>query len=101
MTCTRRYTFSFSREDGHEHVHDKLREACERHWWYENPEVAGQEEGALLASFLVTGRDQWWAHARAMRLIIDATWALKPDIIPTPLWETLPPHTNRGSYRRG
>jgi hypothetical protein len=98
VTCTRRYTFTFDRDDGHEHVHDKLVEACETYWWYDEPDVSGEQ---LTVSFLVTGRDQWWAHSRAMKLIIDATWALKPADIPVPVWDNLPPHMNRGSYRRG
>lgn len=98
MTCYRKYTFTFSREDGHEHVLQKLEDACEDHWWFTEPVVTGKDEGVLRASIQVAARDQWWAHRRVMELIEAATWKFKTEV-PVPVWETLPPHTNRGSYR--
>lgn len=98
MTCHRRYMFTAAVEVGHRHVREQLEQACEEYWWYSAPDVRGEGLGILQVEFQVAARDQWWAHKRAMNLMERATWGL--DIqVPTPTWENLPPHENRGRYR--
>lgn len=100
MTCHRRYTFTFHVEAGHKHVLDELQKACEMYWWYTDPVVRGNGLGVLQAEFQVAARDQWWAHKRAMNLMEQAVYSLGLEMpVPTPEWETLPPHSNRGHYR--
>lgn len=102
MTTHRRYTFLDERLDkGHQKVLATLQHACETHWWFNEPEVLGQDYGTLSFSFTVSGRDQWWAHRRAMGLAERVYRGLKlgPVAIPVPLWEPLAPHTNRGRFR--
>lgn len=103
MTTHRRYTFLDERQDVscHDQVLNILQHACEQVWWYNEPEVMGQEFGRMSFSFTVSGRDQWWAHKRAMDLAERVYRGLKlsPAAIPVPLWEPLAPHTNRGRFR--
>jgi hypothetical protein len=100
MTCHRRYTFTFPVEVGHGHVYAHLKAACDEHWWYTEPCVRGNGLGILQVEFQVAGRDQWWVHKRAMNLMEKAWYGLHIDIpVPTPEWETLEPHANRGGYR--
>lgn len=107
MTCHRRYTFAVSRASKtSDAILEALHRACDRHWWFNSPEVEEHAEGlpaplgpghVYQVSFEVSARDQWWAHRRAMDLMEQL---LYPQVTPTPVWETLPPHTNRGRYRR-
>lgn len=102
MTTHRRYTFlDEERSTGHQKVLHILQHACETYWWFNEPEVLGQDYGTLSFSFTVSGRDQWFAHKRAMDLAGRVYHALKlgPKAIPVPLWESLAPHTNRGRFR--
>ncbi len=103
MTTHRRYTFLDNRPEpsGHTKVLSVLRHACESHWWFNEPEVLGREFGQLSFSFTVSGRDQWFAHQRAMDLAEKVYRALRlgPAAIPVPLWEPLAPHNNRGRFR--
>lgn len=97
MTTHRRYIFvDESGRADMEKVQDILRHACEMYWWYNEPQVQGTE-----FSFTVSGRDQWYAHRRAMDLAERVYRGLKlgPGAIPVPLWEPLPPHMNRGRFR--
>lgn len=96
MTCHRRYTFTFPGGDAHTKVLQELERQCEQYWWYSEPCVRGQGLGVMQVEFQVAARDQWWAHTRAMKLMAAAVW---PHEVPTPEWETLPPHTNRGYDR--
>jgi hypothetical protein len=77
-----------------------LQHASEACWWFNEPKLE-ESDGRMSISFTVSARDQWWAHKRAMRLAIDVYYAagLNEKDVPTPLWETLEPHTNRGRYR--
>jgi hypothetical protein len=100
VTCHRRYTFTFPVEVGHKHVQLQLEQACQTYWWYSEPKVRGNGLGVLQVEFQVAARDQWWAHKRAMSLMERAVYSLGLDIpVPTPEWEVLPPHSNRGRYR--
>lgn len=102
MTTHRRYTFlDETRGEGHNRVLAILQHACEVSWWFNEPVVGGQDEGTLTFSFTVSARDQWWAHQRAMQLAERVYRGIKlgPAAIPVPLWEPLPPHTNRGRFR--
>ena len=102
MTTHRRYMFlDEGRATGHDKVMSILQHACETFWWFNEPEVLGQEYGTLSFSFTVSGRDQWFAHKRAMDLAGRVYRGLKlgPKAIPVPLWEPLAPHTNRGRFR--
>ncbi len=96
MTCHRRYIFTFRGDVDFKRFLTGLQEACETSWWFTDPVVRGQGLGVLQAEFQVAARDQWWAHKRAMRLMESVAW---PLTVPTPEWEALPPHENRGSYR--
>lgn len=103
MTCHRRYYF----EDpgtwlgGHDLVLAILQHACEACWWFNEPQVAGQGLNRLAFSFTVSARDQWWAHKRAVNLALNCYIALGKweQDVPTPMWEPLEPHTNRGRFR--
>lgn len=103
MTTHRRYTFLDSRPDpgGHDQVLANLNHACERHWWFNEPEVQGKEFGRLSFSFTVSARDQWFAHKRAMGLAerVYRGLGLGPRSVPVPMWEALAPHDNRGRFR--
>lgn len=102
MTTHRRYSFQ-KRElpRGHDDVRRILETACERYWWYRDPEVEGGPFGWLVFTFTVSARDQWFAHTRAMRLATDCYYAigLTEKDVPEPVWETLAPHMNRGRWR--
>jgi hypothetical protein len=97
MTCHRKYTFEFESaltEAQVHHIDLELSLACDNLWWY-------TESLVTPASFTlhVAGRDQWWAHRRAMSLADKALYRLKLPV-PTPTWEpAIPPHTNRGYSR--
>lgn len=102
MTTHRRYTFlDETNTSGHVKVLGILQHACETHWWFNEPEVTGKDFELLSFSFTVSGRDQWFAHKRAMDLAERVYRGLKlgPGAIPIPLWEGLAPHTNRGRFR--
>lgn len=102
MTTHRRYTFlDEATSTGHQKVLGVLQHACETYWWFNEPEVLGKDFRQLSFSFTVSGRDQWFAHKRAMELAERVYRALKlgPKAIPVPLWESLAPHTNRGRFR--
>jgi hypothetical protein len=103
MTTHRRYTFLDDRTDppGHAKVLGILQHACERHWWFNEPEVQGKEFERLSFSFTVSARDQWFAHKRAMDLAerVYRGLGLGPSYVPIPLWEPLAPHDNRGRFR--
>lgn len=101
MTTHRRYYFEVAKPDGHDEVLRRLRHACETYWWYNEPDVSGQDFGVLALSFTVSARDQWWAHSRAMKLATTALMAVGVSLkdMPDPIWEPLAPHSNRGRYR--
>ena len=94
MTCHRQYTFAFGGELDSEHVLHQLERACEDSWWFSGPAVFFSQE-EWVVTFHVCARDQWWAHSRAMKLMEASLYKLKVPT-PVPVWETLPPHTNRG-----
>lgn len=104
MTCHRRYYFEHPGEwtDGkHDQVLAVLRHACEVNWWFNEPEVIGQDYDRLSFAFTVSARDQWWAHKRALGLATQCYQAIgmwEKDV-PTPFWEPLEPHNNRGRFR--
>lgn len=99
MTTHRRYTFVHSpaESDWAVRVVGKLTRAADDYWWFADPEVDLVAD-ELTFSIVVTGRDQWFAHKRVMALAEDICWPLKIPV-PVPVWEVLPPHTNRGRYR--
>ncbi len=101
MTTHRRYFFEAPGTGGHDTVLRLLQHACQSHWWFNEPEVSGEQFGALAWSVTVSARDQWWAHTRAMNLATSVFRAIgvPPKQIPVPLWEPLAPHTNRGRFR--
>lgn len=104
MTTHRRYYFhppGAWTYGGHARVKEKLEQACERHWWFDDPVVEGEPFGVLSFEFTASARDQWWCHSRAMKLAVDCFYVLGFDeqTVPVPVWETLEPHTNRGRYR--
>lgn len=78
-----------------------LQAACDLYWWYREPHVEGQPFDRLSFSFTVLARDQWRAHARAMKLAVDCYYAMgmRERDVPPPDWEALAPHTNRGHDR--
>ena len=98
MTCLRRYTFTFLGDSGHSQVFHNLQAACDERTWLRDPEVRGRGLGVVQVVFLVSARDQWWAHKRAMTVMTEAAW---PMDVAVPEWENLPPHMNRGGYRLG
>jgi hypothetical protein len=97
MTCHRKYTFLFENPLTDEQLHNidlELSRECERLAWYTEPSLEPER-----LTFHVAGRDQWWAHRRAMNLVehLVYTWQLS---IPVPVWEPyIPPHENRGYSR--
>lgn len=101
MTTHRRYYWELRLSEGHDKVKRILDHQCEAHWWYNEPEVVGQEVGILAFSFTVSARDQWFAHKRAMGLALTCCRAVGvgPKTMPEPIWEPLAPHTNRGRFR--
>lgn len=103
MTTHRRYSFEHPgpRCEGHEVVQQVLERACSLNWWYRDPEVSGLPFGRLTFSFTVSGRDQWWAHQRALKLATDVyyTLGMTEREVPEPDWEALAPHMNRGRWR--
>jgi len=104
MTTHRRYVYEYPKPwtlGGYDDIRKNLQHACERFWWYNEPEVQGQPYGRMVLAFTVSGRDQWWCHKRAMKLATDVYYAagLTEKDIPEPMWESLEPHTNRGRYR--
>ena len=103
MTTHRRYAFVHPQErlEGHDVVLQVLERACERHWWFRDPEVSGLPFGRLAFEFTASGRDQWWTHHRALRLATDVYYALGMNEwdVPEPDWEPLAPHMNRGYGR--
>lgn len=105
MTTHRRYNYQYPKqwtESGrHAQIKQLLQHACEKYWWFNEPEVTGEPLGYLSFSFTVSARDQWWCHRRAMRLATDCFYAIgmTEQDMPEPVWETLEPHTNRGRYR--
>lgn len=103
MTTHRRYVFvhPHERREGHELAHQVLQRACQLYWWYREPEVSGLPFARLVFSFTVSGRDQWWAHQRALKLATDVyyTLGMTEQDVPEPDWEPLAPHMNRGYGR--
>jgi len=104
MTTHRRYVYEYPKPwtaGNYDLVRGTLQHACEKHWWYNEPEVSGEPFGRLVFAFTVSARDQWWAHKRAMKLAVDCfyTVGLTEKDVPQPMWESLEPHTNRGRYR--
>jgi hypothetical protein len=103
VTTHRRYAFQHpgERREGHELVQQVLERACELNWWYQDPEVSGLPYARLAFAFTVSGRDQWWAHHRALKLATDVYYVLgmNEQDVPEPDWEPLAPHTNRGHGR--
>ena len=104
MTTHRRYVFEYPKPwtgGGYDLVRSTLLHACERFWWFNEPEVQGEPFGRLIFGFTVSARDQWWAHKRAMKLATDCyyTVGMTEKDVPQPMWESLEPHTNRGRYR--
>lgn len=103
MTTHRRYYFTHEGQwpQEYEKLRDELGRQCARNWWYNNPEVLGEALGVLEWRVTVSGEDQWRVHKRAIALArtLYAVSGLRPESIPVPVWETLPPHTNRGYSR--
>lgn len=103
MTCHRRYIFTYPGEwvrGGYSRILARLQQACEADWWFKEPTVDGEPD-ALTFTFLVSGRDKWWVHHRAMELAVHCfyTVGLREADVPVPTWEKLAPHTHRGQYR--
>jgi hypothetical protein len=102
---TLRYTFAYdgvwAHEEGWDTVEAVLERRCGLHWWYRDPVVEGEPFRRLIFSVTVTGRDRWFTHTRAMRLAeaIYMSLSLSAKLVPTPTWEVLPPHMNRGRNR--
>lgn len=63
--------------------------------------MSGLPFARLVFSFTVSGRDQWWAHQRALKLATDVyyTLGMTEQDVPEPDWEPLAPHMNRGYGR--
>lgn len=103
MTTHRRYYFPHEgRWPGpYEPLREELARQCTRNWWYNDPEVLGEALGLLEWRVTVSGEDQWRVHKRAIGLsrTLYAVCKLPLAAIPTPVWETLPPHGNRGYSR--
>ena len=104
MTTHRRYYFEHAGDwtaGDHAKVLGVLQHACEVCWWFNEPEVLGEQYGKLTFSFTVSARDQWWAHKRAVKLATDCYRVMgkwEKDV-PVPMWEALEPHSNRGRWR--
>jgi hypothetical protein len=105
VTTHRRYYFvhegPWTVPGGHARILEELQDQCNRNWWYNNPEVHGEALGLLEFRVTVSGEEQWRVHKRAMALAITCyhICGLGPDLVPTPMWEPLPPHSNRGYSR--
>jgi hypothetical protein len=103
VTSHRRYYFSHEGKwpSSYEPLWEELQRQCTRNWWYNDPEVHGEALGVLEWRVTVSGEDQWRAHKRAIGLArtLYAVSRVPMDKIPTPIWETLPPHENRGYNR--
>lgn len=105
MTTHRRYYFvhdgRWEVPDGWGLILDELTRQCERNWWYNNPQVLGEPLGLLEFRFTASGEDQWRAHKRAMALAETCyrICGLGLSEVPEPIWEPLPPHSNRGYSR--
>lgn len=103
MTTHRRYYFVHDGQwdAGHDRVREELDRQCVRNWWYNNPEVLGEPFGLLEFRVTVSAEDQWRVHTRAMALARTLYAVSGKDVreIPTPFWEPLEPHTNRGYSR--
>lgn len=104
MTTHRRYYFEHPGEwtkGGYDQILRVLQHACEVFWWFNEPIVEGEPFNRLSFSFTASGRDQWAVHQRATKLAVDCYRAIKlsPHQVPTPMWETLEPHMNRGRWR--
>lgn len=101
----RRYTFTYdgvwAHEEGWDTAEAVLERRCGKFWWYEEPVVEGEAFKRFSFSVTVGGRDRWFTHKRAMMLAeaIYMSLSLSPRLVPTPTWEVLPPHTNRGRNR--
>jgi len=104
LTTHRRYSFVYPLpHGGHDVVLQILQTACNQYWWFRDPRVEGQPYNRLSFSFTASARDKWFTHHRAMRLALDCFYALgmREADVPEPIWEPLPPHTNRGYGRSG
>lgn len=102
MTTHRRYYFLAPGEwvgGRHFKVKAILETACMRNWWYRDPMVEGEPFNRMSFGFTVSGRDQWWCHRRAIVLAERVCRTIKLKPVPEPLWESLPPHENRGQLR--
>jgi len=105
LTTHRRYYFvhdgPWEIPEGYDKIAAELHDQCTRNWWYNNPEVLGEALGVLEFRFTASGEDQWRAHKRAMALAITCyhICGLGADRVPHPMWEPLPPHSNRGYSR--
>jgi hypothetical protein len=102
MTTHRRYFFQHPGEysGGHARIKLLLQHQCEKHWWYNDPEVTGEPFNRLTFSFEVCARDQWWCHKRAMVLAqkVYESLGMLETKVPVPMWEDLP-YENRGRHR--
>lgn len=102
MTTHRRYFFVHPQEwTGGRYFKVKaiLETACLKYWWYNDPHVEGEPFNRMSFSFTVSARDQWFCHRRAYALAERVCRAIKLKPVPEALWETLPPHANRGFAR--
>lgn len=104
MTTHRRYFFQHPGTytgGRHDEVKRLLQHYCERYWWYNDPDVTGAAFDRLTFSLKVSARDQWACHKRAMYVAYRCYELLGfvSEQVPEPMWETLPPHENRGRYR--
>ena len=103
MTTHRRYYFehpgAWDRDDAYTIILGRLRDACERNWWFNEPLVQGQPFGRLTFEFTASGRDQWWCHVRAMNLakLCYRAIGMADRDVPEPLWEPL--ERDGGRYR--
>jgi hypothetical protein len=91
----RRYTFTTTLDTDEQAALRVLSAACINDWWYSEAAATGNP---LVFTFVAVGRDQWWAHRRAMDLAVDVVYASggTEGDVPAPVWEKLPPHGNRG-----
>jgi hypothetical protein len=104
VTTHRRYFFQHPGEytrGNHAQILALLQHYCEKHWWYNEPEVTGAPFNRLTFSFEVCARDQWWCHRRAMWLAarIYESSDMRGTQVPVPMWENLSPYENRGRSR--
>lgn len=105
MTSHRRYYFEhpgpWEDEEAYDLVRELLMYQSSRRWWYNEPLVEGRPFNRLSFHITVSGDNQWQVHHRAMGLACAVYRHLKLPAhdIPTPIWETLEPHSNRGRFR--